>query len=85
MTAIARTLDDKLKLWRPETASRVEKLVSEIIELADQEAKQATSALAPDTRSRRDDAFLADKAFFSGPGPTDCALNHDKYLYGDAE
>ena len=85
MTAIARILDDKLKQWRPETASRVEKLVNEIIELADHEAKQASSASAPDAHYPRDDAFLADEAFYAGPGPTDCALNHDKYLYGNAE
>lgn len=37
MTAIAEKLDAKLKSWRPETANEVEKLVSEIIELADQD------------------------------------------------
>lgn len=35
MTAIARQLDHKLETWEPEKAARVEKLVAEIIELAD--------------------------------------------------
>jgi hypothetical protein len=35
MTAIAEKLDTKLKGWRPETASEVERLVDEIIEMAD--------------------------------------------------
>ena len=35
MTAIAEKLDHKLVSWSPETASEVEKLVAEIIEIAD--------------------------------------------------
>ncbi len=35
MTAIAQELDEKLKHWQTETSERVEKLVAEIIELAD--------------------------------------------------
>ena len=35
MTAIAEKLDTKLKGWRSETASEVERLVDEIIEMAD--------------------------------------------------
>jgi len=38
MTAIARQLDEKLKSWTPETAEKVENLVSEIIRLADADA-----------------------------------------------
>lgn len=35
MIAIAKKLDAKLNRWAPETAKKVEKLVAEIIELAD--------------------------------------------------
>ena len=35
MTAIAEKLDEKLTVWGPETASEVERMVGEIIELAD--------------------------------------------------
>ena len=35
MTAIAEKLDEKLTTWDQETASEVERMVSEIIELAD--------------------------------------------------
>ena len=35
MTAIAEKLDEKLTTWDRETASEVERMVSEIIELAD--------------------------------------------------
>ena len=35
MTGIARKLDARLNRWSPETAKKVENLVTEIIELAD--------------------------------------------------
>lgn len=38
MTAIAKKLDARLSRWTPETAKTVEKLVDEIIELADSDA-----------------------------------------------
>ena len=38
MTAIAKKLDAKMSRWTPETAEKVEKLVAEIIELADSDA-----------------------------------------------
>ena len=55
MTAIAQALDEKLKQWRPETASRVEKLVTEIIHLADAETQPApipSGSLATNPRER---------------------------------
>jgi len=38
MTRIARKLDSRLARWKPETAKKVEKLVAEVIELADHDA-----------------------------------------------
>ncbi len=38
MTAIAKKLDARLSCWAPETAKEVERLVAEIIELADKDA-----------------------------------------------
>ena len=38
MTAIAKKLDAKMNRWAPETAKKVERLVTEIIELADHDA-----------------------------------------------
>jgi hypothetical protein len=38
MTGIARKLDARLNRWSPETAKKVENLVTEIIELADHDA-----------------------------------------------
>ena len=38
MTAIAKKLDEKLTRWSPETAKQVERLVAEIIDLADHNA-----------------------------------------------
>ena len=65
MSAIAQTLDEKLKQWRPETARRVEKLVREIIQLADAETQP------PAKLSRHEDPFFADAAVWSGPVPPD--------------
>ena len=83
MTAIAQTLDDKLKQWRPETAQRVEQLVREIMELADREMAPAAPSPAPAHRDRKDDPFFADKAVWMGPVPSDLSANHDKYLYDE--
>lgn len=38
MTAIAKKLDGRMNRWAPETAKKVERLVAEIIELADHDA-----------------------------------------------
>jgi len=38
MTAIAKKLDAKMTQWAPETAKKVERLIAEIIELADHDA-----------------------------------------------
>jgi hypothetical protein len=37
MTSVAEKLDRKLTAWQPQVASEVERLVEEIIELADEE------------------------------------------------
>ena len=83
MTAIAQALDEKLKQWRPETARRVEKLVNEIIHLADAETQPPAPSPAPAKRSRNEDPFFADTAVWTGPVPPDCSANHDKYLYDE--
>ena len=79
MIAIAKHLDAKLREWRPPTAHKVERLVADIIELADREIPTAKTARQPAARSR--DAFLADKKVFPGQTPKDLAANHDRYLY----
>ncbi len=38
MTQIAEQLDKKLATWSPEVAAQVEKIVTEVIELADADA-----------------------------------------------
>ena len=80
MTAIAKRLDAKLKLWRSPTAQKVEKLVADIIALADREVPGAKSPRQP--VARNGGAFLADKKVFRGKTPKDLAANHDRYLYG---
>ena len=80
MTAIAKQLDAKLKLWRSPTAHKVEKLVADIIALADR------GALPKPSRKpgpQNGDAFLVDKKVFRGRTPKDLAANHDRYLYGE--
>ena len=79
MIAIAKHLDAKLRVWRSPTAHKVERLVADIIELADREIPAAKTARQPAARSR--DAFLADKKVFPGQTPKDLAANHDRYLY----
>ena len=68
MIAIAKHLDAKLREWRPPTAHKVERLVADIIELADREIPTAKTARQPAARSR--DAFLADKKVFPGQTPS---------------
>ncbi len=80
MTAIAKQLDAKLKLWRSPTAQKVEKLVADIIALADREAPKGKSPRQ--SASKNGDAFLADKKIFRGRTPKDLAANHDRYLHG---
>jgi hypothetical protein len=81
MTAIAKQLDAKLKLWHSPTAHKVEKLVADIIALADRETPNGKSSRKPP--SKNSDAFLADKKVFRGKTPRDLATNHDRYLYGE--
>lgn len=81
MTAIAKQLDAKLKLWRSPTAHKVEKLVADIIALADRETP-ATKPLRK-SAAANSDAFLADKKTFPGQTPKDLAAKHDRYLYGE--
>lgn len=79
MTAIAKQLDAKLKLWRPPTALKVEKLVADIIALADRDTPAPKTA--PKAATHNGDPFLADKKLFSGPTPKNLAAHHDRYLY----
>jgi hypothetical protein len=81
MTAIAKQLDAKLKLWRSPTAHKVEQLVADIIALADREIPAAKTPRQAAARNR--DAFLADKKTFPGTTPKDLAANHDRYLYAE--
>ena len=81
MTAIAKQLDAKLKLWHSPTAHKVEKLVADIIALADRETPSGKSRRRP--ASKNGDAFLADQKTFRGRTPKDLAANHDRYLYGE--
>ena len=83
MSAIAKQLDAKLKLWRSPTARKVEKLVADIIALADREPPNGKS-LRKQT-SRNNDSLLSDKRTFRGKTPRDLAANHDRYLYGQPE
>jgi len=80
MTAIAKQLDAKMKLWRSPTAQKVEKLVANIIALADREMPRKKTPRKKD--SEQSDCFLADKKVFRGRTPKDLAANHDRYLYG---
>lgn len=79
MTAIAKQLDAKLKLWRSPTAHKVEKLVADIIALADRETPTTKPPRKP--AAQNGDAFLSDKKLFRGKTPGDLASNHDRYLY----
>lgn len=79
MTAIAKQLDAKLKLWRSPTAQKVEQLVADIIALADRDVPAVKPPRKAAARNR--DAFLWDEKVFPGPTPKDLAANHDRYLY----
>ena len=81
MTAIAKQLDAKLKLWHSPTAQKVEKLVADIIALADREGSHVKAPRKKD--SGGGDSFLTDKKVFRGRTPKDLAANHDRYLYGE--
>jgi hypothetical protein len=41
------------------------------------------AGLKTSRRSRRRDSFWSDDRVYEGKGPTDMALRHDDYLYGD--
>ena len=81
MTAIAKELDAKLKLWRSPTAHKVQQLVADIIALADRETPAAPAPRKATARNR--DALLADKKLFAGKTPKDLAGSHDRYLYDE--
>jgi hypothetical protein len=81
MTAIAKQLDAKLKLWRSPTAHKVERLVADIIALADRETP--VSKLPRKSAGKNGDVFLADKKTFCGQTPPDLAAGHDRYLYDE--
>ena len=81
MTAIAKQLDAKLKSWRSPTAQKVERLVADIIALADRETTRKNASRKATSKS--EDAFFADKKVFGGKTPSDLATNHDRYLYGE--
>jgi hypothetical protein len=81
VTAIAKQLDARLKSWRSPTAQKVEKLVADIIALADREGPVPKS---PSKRvAKPGDPFLADRKVFRGRTPKDLAANHDRHLYGE--
>ena len=42
MDALAEKLDSKLRTWKPETAAEVRERVAEVIELADEDARDLT-------------------------------------------
>jgi hypothetical protein len=79
---VARTLDERLKKWRPQTARKVERLIAQIISLADEDAQKPVRRL--NGRSKKD-PFFADKTVWRGRTPRDLARNHDEYLYGKDE
>ena len=82
MTAIAKELDAKLKLWRSSTAEKVEALVSHIIALADRETPPAKPPRKP--ASRNGDAFLADKKVFNDTDVEEVAAEMNDEARGGA-
>jgi len=80
MTAIAQALDKGLKKWRPQTARMVRKLVSGIIERAEQDAQRPFGKANHRCKA---DPFLNDTVVWRGKTPKDLALHHDQYLYGN--
>ncbi len=81
MTAIAKQLDAKMKVWRTPTARKVEKLVADIIALADRETLASKTTRKPSPKNAN--ALFADKKVFRGSTPKDLAAGHDRYLYGE--
>jgi hypothetical protein len=81
VTAIAKELDAKMKLWRSSTAKRVEAQVSDIIALADRNEFSAKPTHKPSATNG--DVFLTDKRVYRGRTPKDLSANHDRYLYGE--
>jgi len=84
MTAIARVLDKKLRQWPPATARKIERLLAEVIALAD----AGTADGKPQRKaspSKKNDPLFADRAVWHGKVPKDSSLHHDKYLYGEGE
>jgi hypothetical protein len=82
MTAIAQTLDAKLKQWRPATARKVARQVAAIIRDTERETRRSHPARPAASRLARDPLF-ADQTRFAGRTPADLAANHDRYLYGE--
>lgn len=80
MTAIAQTLDAKLKQWRPATARKVRRQVAAIIANAEQESSHKRPTRPTASRLAIDPLF-SDQKRFTGPTPPDLAANHDGYLY----
>jgi len=80
MTAIAQTLDAKLKQWRPATARKVVRQVTAIIKNAEQETRGKRTIRASASKTARD-PLLTDQVSFAGRTPADLARDHDRYLY----
>ena len=80
VTAIAQTLDTKLKQWRPATARKVVRQVTAIIRDAEQESRSSRPVVRR-VRRLTADPFLSDKKLFTGRTPSDLAAKHDRYLY----
>jgi len=80
MTAIAQTLDAKLKQWRPATARKVVRQVTAIIKNAEQETRGKRTTRASASKTARD-PLLTDQVSFAGRTPADLARDHDRYLY----
>lgn len=84
MTTIARMLDKKLKEWPTATSRKVERLVTEAIVRGDATAKNGGTH-GRRIRSRKPDSLFGDTATWRGKAPRDSSVNHDKFLYGEAE
>jgi len=80
VTAIAQTLDAKLKQWRPATARKVVRQVTAIIRDAEQESRSSRPVVRR-VRRLTADPFLSDKKLFTGRTPSDLAAKHDRYFY----
>ena len=80
MTAIARTLDAKLKQWRPATARKVVRQVAAIIKDAERDSRRSRPLGRAASRLALDPLF-SDQRRFTGRTPSDLAANHDRHLY----